>query len=99
MEDFLPEVLQAVAGNDYVVYAYMNDGTIRLFDAKNLIEKGNLFERLKNIEFFNSVTVINSTIAWDLSNGKRDPYNCIDIDPYTVYECAVVSDPLLEKYS
>ena len=27
---------------------------------------------------------VNGTLAWDIS-GKRDPYNCIDICPDTLY--------------
>ena len=34
---FYPEVYQAVAGKDYTVYAYMNDGSVRKFDVKTLI--------------------------------------------------------------
>ncbi len=93
MEDFIPEVLQSVAGENFIVYAYMNDGTIRLFDVKPLIEQGGVFEKLKDIDFFNSVTVMNSTVAWDLS-GNFDPYNCIDIDPFSIYEAPAVADPL-----
>ena len=32
---FQPEVFQAIAGNDFIVYAYMNDGSIRVLDANN----------------------------------------------------------------
>ena len=35
-ESFSPEVVQAVAGDDYTVYAYFTDGTIHLFDMKPL---------------------------------------------------------------
>lgn len=73
-------LVQATAGDDFTVYAYLNDGTVRLVDIKPLIEQGNLFEKLKDIDFFESVTVMNNTAAWDLS-GVRDPYNCIDLDP------------------
>ena len=94
--DIMPEVLQAVPGEDFTVYAYMNDGAVRLVDMKPLIERGNLFAKLKNIDFFNSVTVMNNTVAWDLS-GVRDPYNCIDIDPCNIEECPIVADPLEKR--
>lgn len=32
-------------------------------------------------------------LAWDPS-GQYDPTNCIDIDPFAVYEAPVVADPL-----
>ena len=39
---FSPEVFQAVAGENYTVYAYMNDGNVRVLDVKPLIEKGGI---------------------------------------------------------
>lgn len=89
-----PVVLQAVAGEDYSVYAYMLDGTIRKVSVKHFVEQGGVWERLKDPDFFtNALTVLNDTVAWDLS-GCLDPSNCIDIDPFTVAECESVSDPL-----
>lgn len=93
--DFIPNVVQAVPGDNFTVYAYLNDGTVRLVDIKPLIEQGNLFEKLKDREFFENVTVMNNTVAWDLS-GVRDPYNCIDLDPCMISECQIVADPLAE---
>lgn len=90
-----PVVLQAVAGTDFSVYAYMLDGTIRKVSVKHLVEQGGVWEQLKDPEFFtNALTVLNDTVAWDLS-GSLDPSNCIDIDPFTVAECETISDPLL----
>lgn len=89
-----PIVVQAVAGEDFTVYAYLLDGTIHELDMKPLIQKGGVFERLQNIDFFrNALTVLNDTVAWDVS-GVYDPTTCIDIDPFTVAECKIVSDPL-----
>ena len=93
--DFIPNVVQAVPGDNFTVYAYLNDRTVRLVDIKPLIEQGNLFEKLKDRDFFESVTVMNNTVAWDLS-GVRDPYNCIDLDPRMIGECQIVADPLTE---
>lgn len=93
-EDMFPVVVQAVAGENYIVYAYMLDGTVRKVDMKPLIQSDGIFERLKDTDFFqNALTVMNDTVAWDLS-GCFDPSNCIDIDPFTVSECEIVSDPL-----
>ena len=92
--ELFPKVLQAIAGEDFTVYAYMQDGTVRLYDAKPLISKGGVFEPLRAEAFFKErLTVLNNTVAWDLS-GKLDPSDCIDIDPFTVAECPVVADPL-----
>ena len=96
-ESYFPTVLQAVAGKNKPVYAYFSDGSIRLYDVKPLIARGNIFTHLEDDDFFrNRLTVLNDTVAWDLS-GNYDPANCIDIDPLTIYEeSELVSDPLEE---
>ncbi len=89
---FYPEVYQAVAGDDYVVYAYVNDGGMRRVDIKPFIEKGGVFEPLRDKELFKkTLTVIGYTVAWDLK-GNRDEYECIDIDPFYVYNSPIVDD-------
>lgn len=50
--DMIPKVIQAVAGPDYTVYAYFHDGTVCLFDATPLLEKGGVFLPLRDINFF-----------------------------------------------
>jgi hypothetical protein len=92
--DFFPKVLQVVPADDYKVYAYMNDGSVRLYDSKSLIRRGTVFEPLLDERVFASaLTVLNDTVAWDIS-GDRDPYKCIDVDPFTVFRSPVVADPL-----
>ena len=92
--EMFPKVLQAIAGDGRTVYAYLNDGTVRLVDMKPMIAQGGIFEQLNDAVFFSSrLTVLNDTVAWDLT-GQHDPAQCIDIDPFTVAEMPVVSDPL-----
>ena len=44
-----------------------------------------------NIENFkNTCTVMNGTLAWDIS-GKMDESDCIDIDPFTLYELKAIN--------
>ena len=87
---FFPEIYAAVAGDDYTVYAYMNDGAVHMLDMKPLIKEGGVFEVLKDEEFFRKkLTVIGYTVAWDVS-GDRDPEKCLDIDPFMVFECPEV---------
>lgn len=95
MDDaYFPAVVQAVPGPGRTVYAYFTDGSIHLFDVLPLIQRGGLFERLADDEFFaGALTVLNDTVAWDVS-GKYSPEDCIDIDPFTVYEAPMVADPL-----
>lgn len=84
MNNIFPSVCQAVAGEDFTVYAYMTDGTVKHYDAKPLISRGGVFEKLRDKDFFEKrLTVLNDTVAWDLS-GNCDSADCIDIDPFTV---------------
>lgn len=93
LKDFFPEIFQAVAGEDYTVYAYMNDGSVRKVDIKPLLTADcGVFGPLKDKETFkNALTVIGNTIAWDLA-GNRDEYKCIDIDPFLVFDSPIVAD-------
>jgi len=78
------KVLQVYPADNYKVYIYFSDGKIKLFDAEQLIHKG-VFTQLQDINFFkNACTVLNDTLAWDLS-GKFDPSNCLDLDPEELY--------------
>lgn len=87
------KVVQVVPTNDYKVYVYFDDGKIKLYDASELVEKG-VFKQLKDIELFQkSCTVLNDTLAWDIS-GNYDPSNCLDIDPDNIYNsCPDVQEP------
>lgn len=93
-EKYFPVVVQAIAGEGYTVYAYFSDGSIHLYDMNELVSSGGVFEPLRDRDFFvNKLTVLNDSVAWDLS-GKFDPTNCIDIDPFEVYASARVEDPI-----
>ena len=94
MSDFWPVVVQVVPTDDYKLYIYFNDGTVRLFDVAPLIKPDTVFEILKDINIFkNTVTVLNDTAAWDIE-GTRNTRKCIDLDPFVLYEQDVVADPL-----
>jgi hypothetical protein len=46
------------------LYAYLNDGSVRLFDATSLIAKGGVFAPLADMQVFRSAaTVMNDTIV------------------------------------
>lgn len=94
--NYCASVLQAVPGDDYTVYVYFSDGTIRLADIKPLISRGGVFAQLQDESFFRErLTVMNHAVAWDVT-GTRDASKCIDIDPCSMYESSrVVKDPLI----
>lgn len=91
---YYPEVVQAVAGDNQQIYVYFSDGKITRYDVKPLIAKGGVFTQLSDSRFFSErLTVLNKTAAWDVS-GCYDPSDCIDIDPFTLYDAEAVMDPL-----
>ncbi len=95
---FMPAVVQAVPGDDFTVYAYCNDGAVRLVDIKPLIALGGVFAPLADLDFFRDrLTILNDTVAWDIT-GDRDPTACVDLDADRIFtEAPVVVDPLEDK--
>ena len=87
------QITQVYPTDDYKVYLYFSDGKIRLFDAGELVTKG-VFQELKDkSRFKETCTVLNDTLAWDLG-GRRDPGDCLDLDPEKLYEtCPEVDEP------
>ena len=93
-QEYYPVVVQAVAGPGKTVYAYFSDGQIKQYDMSPAIARGGVFARLADDDFFrNRLTVLNDTVAWDVS-GNYDPRSCIDIDPFEVYGAESIADPL-----
>lgn len=89
---FYPEIYQAVAGKNYMVYAYLSDGSVRAFDVKPFIKQGGIFKKIEDQTIFrDTLTVLNGTVAWDIA-GNRNEYECIDIDPFTIFQCPIVSE-------
>lgn len=90
----LHTVVQVKPTRDFKVYVYFDDGKIKLFDMKSLLGKG-VFKQISDIDaFLEKCTVLNHTLAWDVG-GNFDQYNCIDIDPETIYSTGIdVADPL-----
>ena len=89
---FYPEIYQAVAGKNYMVYAYLSDGSVREFDVKPLINQGGVFQKIEDETIFrDTLTILNCTAAWDIA-GNRNEYECIDIDPMTIFKCPIVPE-------
>ena len=97
MMELMPAIVQAVPGDDFTVYAYCNDGAVRLVDVGPLVVRGGVFAPLADPDTFRArLTVLNDTVAWDLA-GNRDPSACVDLDPCNIFDTApIVADPLQE---
>lgn len=92
-ETHIPSVVQAVARESHLVYCYFDDGRITCKDMAPLIGKGVFAPLADPAVFASALTVMHGTVSWDFS-GQRDPYDCVDLDPITLYELPAVSDPL-----
>ncbi|MGL5381840.1 DUF2442 domain-containing protein [Clostridium sp.] len=89
------EIIQVVPRADYKVFVCYEDNSIRLFDAKNLLD---IYPIMKDIEFFiNRCTIMNDTLAWDVS-GNMDDSLCIDIAPESIEESDIVKEEDMYNY-
>ena len=81
-----PRIFQVRPNDDFTVNVYFDDGRIKLYDARRLIDKGGIFTQLSDAKFFSErCSVLNNTLAWD-TVGNLDPTECIDICPDVIYE-------------
>ncbi|MCB1160917.1 MAG: DUF2442 domain-containing protein [Leptospiraceae bacterium] len=96
----IPKIVQVFPTENHKVYLYFDDGKIKLYDISHLIDKGVFCKLQDESFFFEKCTVMNNTLAWDVS-GTFDPYNCIDLDPAVLYEesIEVEEDPLQKLLS
>ena len=90
MSEYFPTVVQVIPLDNYHVQVFFDDGKIVDYDTTQDL-KSSIFEPLRDIENFkNTCTVMNGTLAWDIS-GKMDESDCIDIDPFTLYELKAIN--------
>jgi len=83
--NYYPEVVQVIPTKNFEVYIYFDDGSIKLYNAKELINKG-VFRKLREKNtFMEACTVLNGTLAWDLER-TYDVGKCLDLDPLVLYE-------------
>ena len=85
MNEYFTTVVQVIPLDNFHVQVFFDDGKIVDYDATNDL-KAEIMAPMRDIENFkNACTVMNGTLAWDIS-GKWDEADCVDIDPFTLYE-------------
>lgn len=91
--EYIPRIIQVIPNENYEVYLYFDDGSIKLFKAGDLPQKG-VFQILQDPKFFRErCTVLNNTLAWDLT-GHYDESDCLDLDPIVLYKtCPDTEEP------
>lgn len=80
------KILYVSPGEGNRVYCFCADGLWRIWDASAILQTSAMQDQVRsNPDFFRSaMTVINETLAWDIS-GDKDPSECIDVDPNEIY--------------
>jgi hypothetical protein len=92
---FRPKLFQAIPTDNYHVYLYFDNGEIKDYDCSWILNEKGIFEKIHDIAKFKEYcTIMNNTLAFDISL-VRDPYNCIDICPDTIYEDSVKCSDIL----
>ena len=81
------KIVYVCPGGDYRVFCLFSNGQWRIWDASGMLNMHLMKQHMeKDSNFFNNaIAVINDTLAWDRT-GDRDPYECIDIDPATIWD-------------
>lgn len=93
MQEYFPIVVQVVALDNYHVQVFFDDGKIVSYNAADDLE-GEVFAPLQDIKIFKETcTVMNNTLAWDVA-GNRNTTQCIDIDPFTLYELPSINNKI-----
>jgi len=95
--DYWPEVLQVIPTPEYKVHIYFDDGTIRLYDASELIKKGVFKQLQKDNLFIETCTVLNGTLAWTPDKSYNEE-TCLDLDPINLYNNCMVVDESIELF-
>ena len=84
-----PKLFQVIPTDSFGVYLFYDNGEIKRYDCSWILNKKGFYEKIHDISVFkNLCTIMNGTLAWDIS-GKRDTSYCIDLCPDTVYEESV----------
>ena len=90
-----PRLFQVIPRDDFRVLLFYDNGEEKIYDCSWMLNELGVFAQLHDISTFKSIcTIMNGTLAFDISL-VRDPYNCIDICPDTVYEDSVAVMELL----
>lgn len=93
-----PNLYQVFPTDDFKVYLYFDNGEIKLYDCNFIHEKKGVFCQIQEISRFKKLcTVMNGTLAFDISEA-RDPCNCIDICPDTIYNESVKANCGVSEY-
>ncbi len=93
---YMPEVKKVLPAENFEVYAYFTDGSIKLFDCKPILDNAkanSAFLPLKDEKYFyETLDCLNGTVAWDVA-GNHNEEKCVDVDPFLVYDSPWVLDP------
>lgn len=73
----VPDVIEAKPLAEYKVAVFFENGEKGIFDVKPHFNRGAVFQKLRDISYFNGVKALYGVISW---------YNEVDIAPSITYE-------------
>lgn len=79
----VPNIIEVKPLENYCVYLKFENGEEKVYDVKNEINSIKFYEKLKDKTYFNNVTTMGDTIAWE--NGE-------DIAPENLYYESITLD-------
>jgi hypothetical protein len=75
--DYIPHIVEAEYTRDYVIKIKFDDGAVKIVDIESYVERGGVFSKLRDKEYFKRFFIDLNTICWP---------NGADIAPERLYE-------------
>ena len=75
--DYIPHIVGAEYTRDYVIKIKFDDGAVKIVDIESYVERGGVFSKLRDKEYFKRFFIDLNTICWP---------NGADIAPERLYE-------------
>jgi len=75
--DYIPHIVEAEYTRDYVIKIKFDDGAVKIVDIESYVERGGVFSKLRDKEYFKRFFIDLNTVCWP---------NGADIAPERLYE-------------
>jgi hypothetical protein len=88
--DFIPHIIEAEYIDNYLMKVKFNDGSVKIVNFEQYIERGGIFFELRDKEYFKRFFIDLNTLCWP---------NGADIAPERLYEIGeeiLIKEPLVK---
>ncbi|MCI8608484.1 MAG: DUF2442 domain-containing protein [Firmicutes bacterium] len=91
---YVPSVIRVIPKENFHVEVLFDNGRLVDYDVTPLLDEEEYRPLQEPAVFMNTCKVLGGTLAWDLT-GKNDPDDCLDIDPFMLYECPAKNEDFI----